>query len=399
MSRINKLIVAGILLLTMQAAMVRAEESPTLVSLQEFIEKASAGDRVTKITKIKIEVVKTLPEPVIGKDTPGAESIPGGFEGGTTVKVKIGGKTQYHLFSTGMQKLDWSRFRLEHWISDDGDRFQRKEVLMEDSMDTNGWKHLPLFPYPFFSKPDDRWYMIFFEYVVKGNWDGQCGIMWCAPCQRTGIEGINGPWDFGKRYVIVPKNCAPINNVIPVATSLSIPFQVKDGRWAVMVSTDYKENGKQRWPVVLNFSDNQKGPFNPIDTAVVPQMLDPADFTENPLVLKVKGPKSGRDYWVAVYDFIAPEVTAYQPKNVFGFSYSVDGINWPKENGQAVNIDKGLAPGETGWWRGAWAIRTPHMMVDEGDGTYTVFFTGASTDNYHAGFRAVGKMTVRLIEE
>ncbi len=28
-----------------------------------------------------------------------------------------------------------------------------------------------------------------------------------------------------------------------------------------MVSTDYKENGKQRWPVVLNFADNQKGPF------------------------------------------------------------------------------------------------------------------------------------------
>ena len=223
--------------------------------------------------------------------------------------------------------------------------------------------------------------------------------MWCAPCKRTGIEGINGPWEFEKRSVIVPKKCAPINNIVPVATSLSIPFQVKDGRWAVMVSTDYKEHGKQRWPVVLNFSDNQKGPFNPPDLAVVPQMMEPADFTENPLVLKVKGPKSGRDYWVAVFDFIAPEVTAYQPKNVFGFSYSDDGINWPKEHGQAVNIDKGLAPGQTGWWRGAWAVRTPHMMVDEGDGTYTIYFTGGSADNHFSAFRAVGKVTVRLIEE
>lgn len=74
-------------------------------------------------------------------------------------------------------------------------------------------------------------------------------------------------------------------------------------------------------------------------------------------------------------------------------------INWPKDHGQAVNIDDGLAPGQTGWWRGAWAIRTPHMMVDEGDGTYTIFFTGATTNNYHAGFRAMGKTTVRLIEE
>ena len=39
------------------------------------------------------------------------------------------------------------------------------------------------------------------------------------------------------------------------------------------------------------------------------------------------------------------------------------------------------------------------MRVDEGDGTYTIFFTGATTNNYHAGFRAVGKTTVRLIEE
>jgi hypothetical protein len=116
-------------------------------------------------------------------------------------------------------------------------------------------------------------------------------------------------------------------------------------------------------------------------------------------VLKVRGPKSGSDYWVAVFDFIAPEVTAYQPKNVFGFSYSDDGINWPKEHGQAVNIDKGLAPGQTGWWRGAWAVRTPHMMVDEGDGTYTIYFTGGSADNHFSAFRAVGKVTVRLIEE
>ena len=128
-------------------------------------------------------------------------------------------------------------------------------------------------------------------------------------------------------------------------------------------------------------------------------MIEPTGFTENPMPIKVKGPRSGRDYSVAVFDFLAPEVTSYVPKTVFGFSWSADGIDWPKDNGQVVNVDDGLPKGQQGWWRGAWAVRTPHQMLDEGDGTYTIFFTGATTENYFQGFRAVGKVTVRLLEE
>ena len=52
-----------------------------------------------------------------------------------------------------------------------------------------------------------------------------------------------------------------------------------------------------------------------------------------------------------------------------------------------------------GWWKGAWAIRTPHQLIDEGDGTYMVFFTGATHENYFKGFRAVGRCQVQIIEE
>jgi hypothetical protein len=38
-------------------------------------------------------------------------------------------------------------------------------------------------------------------------------------------------------------------------------------------------------------------------------------------------------------------------------------------------------------------------MIDEGDGTYTIFFTGGSTDNFFDGFRAVGMVKVKLVEE
>ena len=55
-------------------------------------------------------------------------------------------------------------------------------------------------------------------------------------------------------------------------------------------------------------------------------------------------------YWVAVFEFLAPEVTDFVPENVFGLTWSEDGMNWPAENGQIVN--DGLAPDERGWWRG-----------------------------------------------
>jgi hypothetical protein len=58
-----------------------------------------------------------------------------------------------------------------------------------------------------------------------------------------------------------------------------------------------------------------------------------------------------------------------------------------------------LLRGSVAGGAGAWAIRTPHQMIDEGDGTYTIFFTGGSTDNFFEGFRTVGMVKVRFIEE
>ena len=44
-------------------------------------------------------------------------------------------------------------------------------------------------------------------------------------------------------------------------------------------------------------------------------------------------------------------------------------------------------------------IRTPHQMIGEGDGTYTIFFTGGSTEKFFDGFRTMGMAKVTLIEE
>ena len=77
----------------------------------------NAAEPESVIRKLKIEVVRTSPEPVIGKDTPGAESIPGGFEGGTTVKVKIGDKVRivegsFRDFNGTVEEVNYDKSKL-----------------------------------------------------------------------------------------------------------------------------------------------------------------------------------------------------------------------------------------------------------------------------------------------
>ena len=344
--------------------------------------------------RLKLEVVNTVAEPIIGKKTPGAEKIPGGFEGGNSVKVVIDGKAQYHFFSHSYPGLGWHRSQLDHWVSDDGRQFRHAGVLQEDFEDkAAGERHIFTAPIPFYVDQENRWYLSYGEFVGKtgSNWTPGTGRMWCAPSSLSGLAGINGPFEFAKRYEFVPTqflNKRPVSN--------GNPFQVKDGRWAVMICPDglvSKTSG--HWPILLGFAPSALGPYQSPAEHLVAPMIHPTGYTENPMVVKVKGPKSGRDYWVAVFDFLGPEGGIYKPFNVFGFTWSDDGLNWPSEHGQAVNVDDGLPAGQQGWWRGQDAVRTPHQMLDEGDGTYTVFFTGKGDQ----GFRPMGKVTVRLVEE
>ena len=347
------------------------------------------------VPRLRVKVIHSLPEPVIDGKTPGAEKIPGGFEGGNSVKVMINGRPQYHFFAHCYPTAGWGRSQLDHWVSDDGNTFRHVGVMLEDYEDkTTGLKHIFTAPMPFYCEKESRWYLSFGEFVVKigGDWSSDGGTMWCAPAKETGLAGINGSYDFSKRYEFVTRQCL---NKRPVSNSA--PFQVKDGRWVVFVCPDGEvDRLSGHWPILLSFADSPLGPFRATSKPVVLPMLDPTGLTENPVLTKVRGPKTGHEYWVAVFDFLGPETGRYTPLNVFGFTWSDDGIHWPKEHGQIVNVDDGLPAGREGWWHTASAIRTPHQLLDEGDGLYTIFFTGT-----HAGgcFRPAGKVTVRLVED
>lgn len=356
--------------------------------------------------RLRLQVLRALPEPVIDSRTTGAEQIPGGFEAGTTVKVTIGGKPEYHFFSHSYQTLDWSRSQADHWVSRDGTKWQHGGALLTPHADekTGMWCTYG-HPTPFYVEGEKQWYMFYSTFRdSRMGWVPHNTAVYSARSKVRGLRGIYGPWDFPGTLAFTPGVSSPHSNM--VAVSISSPFQVKDGRWAIFFCPSIGEghptpmpSATQRWPVALSFGPAPTGPFRCVEPCEPVPMIDPPDLTENVLVIKVRGPRTGREYWVAVFDFLAPEVTAFEPKNVFGFSWSDDGAHWPKDHGQAVNIDEGLAAGERGWWRGAWAVRTPHQMIEEGDGTYTVFFTGSTRDDYFAGFRAVGMLTVKLVEE
>ncbi len=72
---------------------------------QKLTEKSPEEGRMPRL---RLQVVKTLPNPVIHKNSPGADKIPGGFEGGSSVKLTVDGKSEYHFFSHSYPKLDWS---------------------------------------------------------------------------------------------------------------------------------------------------------------------------------------------------------------------------------------------------------------------------------------------------
>ena len=107
---------------------------PSLTALILSATLAHSAD-TNSSPRLKLVVVKTLPDPVISSKTPGAEEIPGGFEGGNTVKVTIRGKSEYHLVAHSYERLDWSHCRLAPWVSSDGLHWRHGQGLVRPYTD------------------------------------------------------------------------------------------------------------------------------------------------------------------------------------------------------------------------------------------------------------------------
>lgn len=347
-------------------------------------------------TKLSLELIKTESFPVIDSLNPDSKDIPGGFEAGSTVKLTINGQTAYHMISTTMETVGrnrWDHLRTEHWISEDGFRWSRKNTLIYPHFDPEtGFWILTGSPFPYFDPRDKKWYIYFNYMAFKGikTWNTPC-LLRRAAAKTAGIEGINGEFEFPGEIV------APCGLAYPTdaaASSISPPFKAQDDHWYAFLGGGPKplNDTSGKWWVSLVKADAPKGPFinHPL-YAPVPIMI-PTGYVENPLPMMFKGPKTGKEYWTIIFDFLLPEVTTGSNSEI-GFSFSTDGLNWPTENAQIIDLRKGLPANNQPWWR---AVRVPHQLVDEGNGIFTCFF---SAYDKTAQFEGIGRATFKIVEE
>jgi hypothetical protein len=346
-------------------------------------------------TKLSLELIKTESFPVIDSLNSNSKDIPGGFEAGSTVKLKINGQTAYHMISTTMEtvgKNRWDHMRTEHWISEDGFRWCRKSVLIYPHFDPEtGFWILTGSPFPYFDSIDNKWY-IYFNYMAFNGiktWNTPC-LLRRAAAKTIGIEGIDGEFEFPGEIV------APCGIAYPTdaaASSISPPFRAQNGHWYAFLGGGPKPlNDKSgKWWVTIVRAENPKGPFIYQSHYALVPVMEPTGYVENPLPMKFMGPKTRKEYWTIIFDFLKPEVTTGNNSEI-GFSFSTDGLNWPTENAQIIDLSKGLPVNVQPWWR---AIRVPHQLVDEGNGLFTCFF---SAYDKTAQFEGIGRATFRIAE-
>ena len=350
---------------------------------------------VNKTTRLQLELVRTESVPVIGVNNPDAKDIPAGFEAGTTVKVKINEQAAYHMVTTTMETFGstrWAHMRTEHWISEDGNTWRRHKILFRPGTnpETGMWE-LTGSPFFFFDEKEDRWfvYFNFMAYDRVRQWDTPT-LLRRAGAKTQGLAGINGEFGYPGE-IVAPSGIAHPTDA--AASSISPPFQAADGKWYAFLGGGPKPfNDKSgSWWVLIVKAKGPGGPFIYMPEHAPEPFMDPTGFVENPMLTKMKGPFTGKEYWTVIFDFLKPEVTTGNNSQI-GFSFSEDGLTWPVGNAQIIDMDKGLPLGTKPWWR---AIRVPHQLIDEGNGLYTCFFSAYDKEGE---FQSIGKATFRVKE-
>jgi hypothetical protein len=367
--------------------------SLVLISKAQTSESFSGENKVT--TSLALELLTTEPMPVIDSLNPDALEIPGGFEAGSSLKLTIDGETAYYMISSTMETTGvnrWDHMRVEIWISNDGSNWRRHRTLFKPRIDpeTGLWQ-LTGSPFLFFDESEDRWF-VYFNYMAFSGikpWNTPC-LLRRAGAQERGMEGIRGEFEFPGE-IVAPSGIAHPTDA--EASSISPPFKAADGKWYAFLGGGPEpfNASSGRWWVLIVKAASPKGPFTFIPEFAPVPFMDPTGFVENPLPMKFIGPKTGKEYWAIIFNYLKGEVTTGKNSEI-GFSFSFDGLTWPEENVQIIDLREGLPNAREEWWR---AIRVPHQLTDEGNSIYTCFFSAYDKDGE---FEGIGKATFRLRE-
>jgi hypothetical protein len=299
-------------------------------------------------------LVRQHSSPVVTTRSNGAGGNRFGFEGGRAVKV--GGR--YHLFTSEMvDDPMWVKMRFGHWTSRDRVHWTREGTIRESSGEIDGkdpraslWSPLPVW-----DDQEKRWNLFYVAYrSARGDGTrfmlGHDGHIWRAVSKTRGLEGIGGPYeDVG--VVLKPgPDSLPWEGL--QGTDSFFPWRVGSSWLALYGSARTERMPIEHWLVGLATAPELRGPWTRV-RAHSPAPIEKR-FIENPIVTAAPG-----GGWLAVYDNDQPDA--------IGWSYSPDGTNW--QAGRSLVIQN--TPG-------VWAkdVRTPLGLVEEGEGRFTVFYTG-----------------------
>jgi len=342
--------------------------------------------RADLIPEVELEIIDWHEGTVIGKGDPGTDDIKHGLEGGRVIRLD----GTYHLFTseqTGDPK--WVKMRIGHWRSTDGTNWERVSTLFESSGDYTGedpraalWS-----PMPVFNDEDSTWYLTYVAYRCApdtreqflNNFDGR---IWQSRSTVRGRNGLGGPYE-DLRIIMEPGPLADDWEGLQGADSF-FPFRVGNKWLAFTGSAKTEKLPIEFWGNGLALAPSLTGPWirlsrrSPVDFGT--------NFSENPVVTRLSN-----GILIAVMDSHGPG---------FGYSISRNGVDWSEM--KYVEVTDKVEP----WWS---EFRTPLGLIEEEDGTCTLFFTaikeptdywehmGEKGYSLNTGFDSMGRLTLRLI--
>ncbi len=280
----------------------------------------------------------------------------------------------------------WVKMRFGYWTSPDGVQWKRVSTIFESSGEFQGkdpraslWSPLPVW-----DDGEKRWNLFYVAYRSAPG-DGKAfmtnhhGEIWRAVSTTPGQQGIGGPYkDLG---VVMRPGPESESWEGLQGTDSFFPYKV-GGTWYALYGSAWSQTMPiKHWLVGTASAPNLGGPWKRMP-GINPSPIEKR-FIENPIVEPVPG-----GGWMCVYDT--------NPEDAIGYAYSADGIHWNPGH------ELGIQPKHNVW---SAEVRTPLGLIPEGNGEYTIFYTGfEKTPDWPALLKgnggdarcAIGSVRVRL---
>lgn len=339
-------------------------------------------------------LVSQSPEPVIElHHTLGTADNSYGFEGGKAVKDDNG---TYWIFTAEMQREPInSAMRVAIWRSADNNaagKWVRHGTIAESNQtypliyfaqqcnapycqwknasktalnywavyqcDPNDLLASPWAPVPVFDEGDNHWHVLFVSYQCDFTTLVRCGTgnIFGARSVNLGKDGIGGPYELysskGAAGIVLGPNATAAGTRWGDAgrgerfvDQMGV-YSLGDGRgYAAFTGASFN----------VATAPSVRGPWKVSPDAQTKVFsTETSHYNENAIATPITTPDN-QTIFGAVFDAVVHESYG------FGFAYSADGIRWGPQMGAAVEVPNG--------------VRTPLGLLEEPDGTYTMFFT------------------------